>query len=149
LRKLGKSEAAIAQGIEKGRQEMCDTLPAEESVHGAKTRLLKRLKSSCENRDLEAMIAVAAEWTRRTCKLWFDDFALDFKRTPKGQWLSQPEQPGYLSRVLKIYELAEDKDRWSLTETRVPTSGSDESLTRRVWSSKNLERYDLPCEFVE
>lgn len=123
-----------------------------DGVIGKKQRgHLERMLSSCEAGD---SVSFFQEWNRfqeRTCSLWVDEFELEFKRVKEGQWLYRQESPGRLSNVLKVYELthAGAGSRWKLTETRIPTEGSEEEPHQTTWSWDYSEVYEIPCDFVK
>jgi hypothetical protein len=115
-------------------------------------RYYEQLLAACANKDpavfAKRMVELMADVERRTCGLWVDLFTLEFKEVGEGQWLYRQETPGRLSKVLKIYELTGDGTLWTLSETRVPTEGAKEKPAQTVWSWRNAEQYELPCEFI-
>ena len=130
-----------------GRKEIERKL--REAEPGSKRRRnLAELVSSCAAEDPTVTLRLLREQQEQVCDLWTDRFSLEFKRVADDQWLYQQERPGLLS-VLKVYELTSTTSyRWTLTETRVPTQGSDQEPTKTFWSWNNFREYELPCEFV-
>lgn len=116
---------------------------------GPKTKhFYQQVIAACSDQDPAAAFRRARDLEPRPCGIWIDRFDLSFKKVRKGQWLYRQETPHPFSKVLKIYELTGDGVQWTLSETHVPTEGSDEKLTRTVWSWDNFSEYELPCEFI-
>jgi hypothetical protein len=108
----------------------------------------QQLIVACSDKDPTVFFRRMLDLEQRTCSLWVDHFMLEFKKVKEGQWLYRQERPGLLSKVLKVYELTGTGGLWTLSETRVPTEGSEEKPTRTVWSWENYSEYELPCEFI-
>lgn len=144
--------------LDKLKQEFCAPSSEVRSVWEAKMRdpglgpkrrnYLRSVLDACSEQDPVVLVRRLRDLERRSCDLWVDRFTLEFTRVKDGQWLYRQETPGLLSKVLKIYELTGGGFFWTLTETRVPTQGAEQTPTRTVWSWDNPSNYELPCEFI-
>ena len=124
---------------------------ARSPVAGPKRkRWAQEVATACSEKDPTEFFRKFSELEKRTFDLWVDTFDLEFRKVGEGQWIFQQENPGLLSKVVKVYELTEDKNgyTWTLTETRVPTKGSDEKPNQTVWSFDGFSEFELPCDFV-
>jgi len=113
-------------------------------------RWAEEVIAACSEKDPIAAPRKFGELEKRTCDLWVAGFELEFQKVGDGQWLFRQDAPSPLNKVLKVYELTRDKDAyfWTLTETRVPTKGSDERPGQTVWNTEGFQEYELPCDFV-
>ncbi len=148
--------------LERVKQVFCsptskERVVLETKMHDPETSIkmksyYQQVLTACAEKDpkafLKRLVNLARDKELRTCGLYVDYFTLDFKKVGEGQWLYQQETPGLLSKVIKVYELTKDDIFWTLSETRVPTAGSEEKTTRTVWSWENTDEYELPCEFI-
>lgn len=149
-------EQELRKGLEKAKQDFClskQRVFIETKIHdpeiGPKRKFIyQQLLTACADKDPTVFFQVMRDFQRRTCDLWVDQFTLDFRKVREGQWLYRQETPGLLSKALKIYELTGDGVLWTLSETRVPTGGSEEEPAQIVWSWQNTPQYELPCDFI-
>jgi hypothetical protein len=151
-------EQELRKGLERVKEEFCspsskERVAIETNIRdpdmGPKRKdYYEQLIAACADKDPRLFFKRLLDLEQRTCGLWVDQFTLEFKKVREGQWLYRQETPGLFSKVLKVYELTGDGLLWTLSETRVPTKGSEEKPTQTVWSWKNVTEYELPCEFI-
>jgi len=151
-------EQELRKGLEDVKRGFCSSsskerIAIETKIHnpeiGPKRKsYYQQWLAACADKDPSVFFKRMLDLERRTCRLWVDQFTLRFKKVRDGQWLYRQETPGFLSKVLTVYELTGDGSLWTLSETRVPTEGAEEEPTRTVWSWKNFTEYELPCEFI-
>ncbi len=151
----------MVQEMHKNKQNFCrdggiiETKLRDPEIGTKRKGLFQQLLAACSEKDAllfaKRLMEVTLDLDRRTCGLYVDHFTLEFKKVKEGQWLYRQDEPGLLSKVLKVYELTETGVGgifWTLTETRVPAKGAKEKPTQSVWSWENSKDYELPCEFV-
>ena len=148
-----KAEQEFIQGLETSKQQLCSSPSWETKVHdpgiGPKSkRYFQEVIAACSDKDPTVFWRRVLDLGPRTCGLYIDHFTLEFAKVREGQWLFRSERPGLLSKVLKVYELTGNGFLWTLSETRVPMEGAEETPTRTVWNWENSSQYELPCEFI-
>lgn len=151
-----KNEKEFSEGLHGFKQDFCSASSADRTFIEARIRApetgpkrrsyYEAVIAACSNKNPFELLRRLSD--QRACSLWVDQFALEFKRVQKGQWLYRQEAPGLFSKILKGYEFTWDGDYWALSETRVPTEGSEEKLTQTTWSRQNFSEYELPCDFI-
>ncbi len=129
----------------------------KDSSIGPKTKLwLQHMISAFESKSPRNVIEASLSKDARTCSTFTQTFSLDFQKIGKGKWLSNPG-PGGLCQIVKLYELQGDGLLWTMTETRVTageTEGpicegvTDEIGKPTVWTWKNPNEWELPCDFI-
>ncbi|MBK5283452.1 MAG: hypothetical protein JJE16_15390 [Nitrospiraceae bacterium] len=152
-----KAEQEFIQGLETNKQLFCsspsgrieiETKMRDPEIGPKRKSYLQEMIAACSNKDPTVFWRRMLDLKWRTCGLYIDHFTLEFKKVREGQWLFRSERPGLLSKVLKVYELTGNGFQWTLSETRVPTEGAEETPTRTVWNWENVSEYELPCEFI-
>jgi hypothetical protein len=135
---------------------------------GPKTRKYSQeMVEACSAKDPQVFLDSLSRVTKRTCGLLVEPFSLDFKKTGKGQWLSNPGPQG-VCNVVRTYVLRRDEKNdfagslWTITETMVargvesplckPPFDSDKNQELNkpfVWSWNNYNAFELPsCDFI-
>jgi len=152
-----KVEQEFIQGLETNKQLFCsspsgriatETKMRDPGIGPKRKSYFQEIIAACSNKDPTVFFRRLLDLERRTCGLYIDHFTLEFKKVREGQWLFRQERPGLLSKVLKVYELTGNGFQWTLSETRVPTEGAEETPTRTFWNRENFSEYELPCEFI-
>lgn len=152
-----KIKKELEKGMEKAKQDICSSpeerKAIEKRIHNPvigpkRKKYYQQLIASCAYKDPSEFFKILYDIERKTCNLWVDEFTLEFIRVRDGQWLYKQEKPGFLSKVLKIYELTGNGVLWTLSETRVPTEGAKEKPKQTVWRWDHYKDYELPCDFV-
>jgi hypothetical protein len=151
-----KFEEKWRNNREQLKQEFCqassiidyETAMGDTGVGPIRKSYFKERIAACSDKDSTVFFRHLSDSYMRMCNLWVDRFTLGFKMVRRGQWLYRQETPGLLSKVLKVYELTGEGLAWTLSETRVPTEGAEEKPTQTVWSWKNINNYELPCDFI-
>ena len=152
-----KAEQEFIQGLETNKQLFCsspswriaiETKMRDPGIGPKRKSYFQETIAACSNKDPTVFWRRMLDLERRTCGLYIDHFTLEFEKVREGQWLFRSERPGLLSKVLKVYELTGNGFQWTLSETRVPTEGAEETPTRTVWNWENDSEYELPCEFI-
>lgn len=161
---IKKARDEWRETLEGMRQTLCSRAPGEphavvdflrktarNPAAGPKRRRWgEEVMAACSEKDPIAALRKFSELEGRTCDLWVDSFELEFQKVGDGQWIFRQDAPSPINKVLKVYELTRDKDGYffTLTETRVPTKGSDEKPSQTVWNTEGFAEYELPCDFV-
>jgi len=129
---------------------MAERYARDSAVGPKRKRWVEELRAACSEKDYIAVRRKQGELEKRTCELSVDYIEIEFRRVGEGQWLFQQERPDSSSNTVRMYELTRDRNgfSWTVAQTRVPTKGSEEILSRSVWNTEGLKAYELSCDFV-
>jgi len=126
------------------------------------------LINACLSKDFKTLFDNVNTQNSRTCGIWVDTFALDFKRTGKGKWLTGSEPQG-LCNVVSIWEMEVSEILGFVVDTVKNTvltvSGAksgvpefppgvcksirEEAKEPTVWRAANENRFEPTCDFIK